>query len=171
MRKYNRTTIAAGLLGLLMVLAGCIQQESHSELFRKIVQPEKGGVVRGVDLGITLEKARQVEGSDPKHDDKWGFVYELKLGEEGRYFVEYITKNPEKRIVGGIIVNIFLTDEGVTTELNKEMEEWLRGRYGVAEGTLGDQTWQDEEAGIFATLRILDDKKSISLNFTPLQGF
>ncbi|MEM0998511.1 MAG: hypothetical protein AAGN35_15740 [Bacteroidota bacterium] len=159
----------AALLGALVV--GCIQPAQHSALFTRIVQEEKGGVIRGIELGIPLTEAKAIEGTNPKHDDKWGYVYELNLEEEGRFFVEYITKNPEQRIVGGIIVNIFLNDEGVTTELNKEMEAWLRGRYGVAEGNLGDQTWQNEEAGIFATLRILDDKKSISLNFTPLGGF
>lgn len=168
-RKYRWPSLLMVLL--MVVLTGCGQQESHSELFNRIVRPEAGGIIRGIDLGIDLDKAKQIEGIDPKHDDKWGYVYELNLGEEGRYFIEYITRNPEVRIVGGIVVNIFLSDEGVTAELNKEMEEWLRSRYGVAEGNLGDLQWQDEEAGVYATLRILDDKKSISLNFTPVQGF
>lgn len=161
------------LLVLASVLVwGCDGGETpQSELFKKLVKPEAGGTYRGVDLGMPLDSVRRIEGSTPRHDDKYGFVYEYNLGENRQHFLEYICKNPQNRVLSSIVSNVFLKDEGETTELYNELEVYLRGKYDVADGELGDLRWKDQASDLLVSLRILDDKKSLSLNFVPASGY
>lgn len=158
-------------LTLLFAATGCeVTQEAHSELFTKIFKDGEG-TFRGIDLGWKLMDVQNTEGRAPKHDDKWGYVYEFNLGEDRRFMLEYICKNDDKRLLRSIVANIFLRDEAEATELYNEMEAHLRSKYGVADGTFGLMKWNYEEENLYASLRMLDDKKSISLNFVPIGGF
>ncbi|HHG85809.1 MAG TPA: hypothetical protein ENJ82_13765 [Bacteroidetes bacterium] len=120
---------------------------------------------------MSLQEVKKIEGIAPKHDDKWGYVYELNLSEKGRFFLEYICKKSDNRIVSSIVINIFLKDEGITSELYSEMEAALRADYGLAEGSSTNLEWQESEQNLYITLRVLDDKKSISLNYVNIGGF
>lgn len=160
------------LIAGVSVLSGCQTDSSaHSDLFSRIVQPEKGGLLRGVELGMDLLDAKQLEGKEARHDDKWGYVYKLDLGKKRHTYVEYICKNPDQRIVSSIVLNIMLTEEEEASNLYNELEVWLRGRYGVGDGNLGRLKWKHEESNLYVTLRILDDKKSISMAMVPASGY
>jgi hypothetical protein len=166
----RRSISIVWLLSLTVVLAvSCKKEEERSEEFSKIFRQDKDGTFRGVDLGMPLEKVKAIEGNAPKHDDQWGFVYEYGLGGKKRYFLEYICKDPKVRNVNSIVLNVFLDEKTVATHLFTEMEMYLRQRYGVADGALGNLRWSNDEANLLIALRMLDDKKSISLNYVPLQ--
>ena len=157
------------LLACMLVFAACKREASHSEFFQKIFKEEAGGTFRGVDLGMDLLDAQKKEATAPKHDDQWGFVYEYGLGDKRRFFLEYICRDPKVRKVNAIVVNIFLEEKSESSDLFAEIETYLRNRYGVADGNLGNLKWQDDELNLLVALRMLDDKKSISLNYGSIQ--
>lgn len=157
-------------LGILLAM-GCKRESKHSELFEKIFKEDAGGTFRGVDLGMDLIQVREKEGSNPKHDDQWGYVYEYALGGKRKYFLEYICRDPETRKVNAIVVNIFLEEKADASDFFTEAEIHLRNLYGVADGNLGNLRWHQEEINLMVALRMLDDKKSISLNYGGLQAF
>ena len=152
----------------LLCCAGCVRQAAHSELYSLIFKQESG-ICRGVDIGTPLDKVKQLEGATPKYDDDWGLVYDYSLGGKNRIRIEYLRRNPKETGVNAIVLNVLLEEKSVATDLFAEMEDDLRGRYGVADGDLGNLTWRQEETNSMVSLRMLDDKKSISLNFGALQ--
>lgn len=168
-RREAARVIGGVLLTCMLLLAGCKQQASHSELFQKVFKVEAGGTFRGVDLGMDLMDAQKKEATAPKHDDHWGFVYEYSLGDKQRFFLEYLCRDPKVRKVSAIVVNIFLEEKSEASDLFTEIESYLRNRYGVADGNLGNLNWQDDELNLLVALRMLDDKKSISLNYGSIQ--
>jgi hypothetical protein len=153
-----------------MLMGGCKREDKHSELFAKIFKPEAGGTFRGVDLGMDLEAAKTKEATPPKFDDQWGYVYEYALGGKRRFFLEYISREVPAKKITAIVVNIFLEEKAEASDLFAEMESYLRNLYGVADGTLGNLRWSDDEKNLMIALRMLDDKKSISLNYGALQA-
>ena len=158
------------LCGLMIMAGACRKEEAHSELFKQLFKEEAGGTFRGVDLGMDLTAARDKEGRPAKHDDQWGYVYENSLGEKNHYFLEYICRDPKLRKINAIVLNVVLEEKSLASELFSEMESHLRSRYGVADGSLGHLNWRNEEANLMVSLRMLDNKKSISLNFGALQA-
>jgi phenylpyruvate tautomerase PptA (4-oxalocrotonate tautomerase family) len=169
MRIYIHTMLLGlSLMTMLFVMAGCKKQAAHSEAFTQIFKDETAGTLRGVDLGNALEEAKEKEGSAPKHDDQWGYVYEYSLGEKNRYFVEYICRDPQARKVNAMVVNVLLDDKATVTVLFSEIEDHLRNRYGVADGSVSNLKWRHEESNLIVSLRMLDDKKSISLSYGAL---
>jgi len=157
---------------LLMQACGSPRLE-RSELFTKLFGDESG-TFRGVELGQPLQKVQSQEKGSPRNTDRFGYVYRLDLGGERYAMLEYMSKDSksqENRIVNAIVVNVFLSDEGETSDLYKETEEFLRSQYGVGDGSFGEFNWNAEEKGIRVTLRLLDNKKSFSLNFVPADGF
>jgi hypothetical protein len=143
----------------------------HSDMYKKILRPELGKTFRGVDLYMEMDSVRKIELTPPKHDDKYGLIFEYKLAEGRKYYIEYLCKSPQQRAVNSMVANIFLKDEGETNELYHELETNLRERYGAPEGNLGELRWRDDNAQLLALLRILDDRKSLSLNYVPARGF
>lgn len=157
------------MMAILLVVAACKKQAAHSEQFVQIFKEQAGGTFRGVDLGMELKQVLEKEGLAPKHDDQWGYVYEFNLGGKNRYFVEYICRSRDSRKVDAIVVNVLLEEKSVASDLSSEIETHLRNKYGVADGNLGNLVWRNEESNLMISLRMLDDKKSISLNFGALQ--
>ncbi len=156
---------------VLILLQACgAPKAERSELFTKLYGNEKGDF-RGVSLGDLLQSVKEVEPGSPKTTDRFGYVYKINLGEEKYAMLEYMSKEAETRIVNAIVVNVFLKDEGETSEIYRESEEFLRGRHGVPEGNFGSYRWSDGEKEMEISLRLLDDKKSFSLNFAPKAGF
>lgn len=156
----------------LLIFTACSPEKAnHSELFKQVVKPEAGGLFRGVDLGMKLDTVKQIEGANPRHDDRYGYVYEFDLGNGQEFFLEYISKNQQLRVVNSIVGNVFLKDEGEASQIYKELEAYWRASYGVAEGEMGELHWKHAEAGLYLSLRILEDKQSISFNFVPSSGF
>lgn len=155
-----------------LILIGCKREQAHSPLFEEIFGPENSGTFRGVSIGDELESVKQKERSSPKHDDQWGYVYEYRLEGKNRYFLEYITKTKDgkARKVDSIVLNVLLEEKGEASNLFTEMEQHLRKVHGVAEGGLGNLKWNDDEHNLNVSLRMLDDKRSISLNFVPMQA-
>jgi hypothetical protein len=161
------------VLGVVIVLLchACKRQSTHSELFQKIFKEEAGGTFRGVDIGTDLATVKEKEGTAPKYDDQWGYVYEYSLGGKSKFFLEYISReNPAKKVTA-IVANIFLEEKAQASDLFSEIETYLRNHYGVADGTLGNLRWSDDEINLMVALRMLDDKKSISLNYGAIQAF
>ncbi len=152
----------------LIQLSSCRRQTSHSELFDEIVTDAKSGVFHGVELGEPLENVLKKEKRPPKHDDQWGYLFEYSLGEKKKYFLEYVCKNPKVRKVNAIVLNVYLEEKGEAAKLFTEFEMHLRQLYGAADGSLGKLTWDQEEANLTVALRMLDDKKSFSLNYVPI---
>lgn len=164
-RREAARILVGALVAWVLIFSGCKRDASHSEFYQKIFKEEAGGTFRGVDLGMDLMDAQKKEATAPKHDDQWGFVYEYGLGEKRRFFLEYICRDPKARKVNAIVVNIFLEEKSEASDLFTEIETALRNRYGVADGNLGNLKWQDDELNLLVALRMLDDKKSISLNY------
>lgn len=166
MRKFVHLDWKA--LALFLVLCqGCASPSlERSELFSKLFGDESA-TFRGVELGEPLDEVKTKEEGAPRNSDRYGYVYRLDLGAERYAMLEYMSKAQENRIVNAIVVNVFLTDEGETSDLYKESEEFLRSKYGVGDGSFGEFNWDAEEKGIQVTLRLLDNKKSFSLNFVP----
>jgi hypothetical protein len=158
-------------LPLALTLSSCQQSEPHSAHYKAIFRPELGKVFRGVDMYMDLEAVRKIEPAAPQHDDKYGFIFQYRLDDTRKYYIEYICKNPQQRTVNSMVANIFMKDEGETTDLYQEIETDLRVRYGPPEGRLGDLRWRDDASDLVALLRILDDRKSLSVNFVPASGF
>jgi hypothetical protein len=156
---------------LILLGWSCKRESKHSELFEKILKESAGGTFRGIDLGMGLAAAKEKEGIEPKHDDQWGYVFEYGLGGKKKYFVEYVCRDPEAKKVNSIVVNVFLEEKAEASDLFSEMESYLRNRYGVADGNLGNLRWVDEEINLIVALRMLDDKKTISLNYGAIQSF
>ena len=73
--------------------------------------------------------------------------------------------------MSSIVSNILLEEKSAAADLFTEIEMHLRNRYGVADGTLGNLRWIDEEINLLVALRMLDDKKSISLSYGAIQSF
>jgi hypothetical protein len=160
------------VLGLLLLVSACQQREPHSAHFKAIFRPELGKTFRGVDMLMSLDEVRKIEQpGTPQHDDKYGFIYRYNIDDVRKYYIEYLCKNPQQRTVNSIVANIFLQDEGETTELYQEIEADLRERFGAPEGKYGDLRWRDDASDLLALLRILDDRKSLSVNFVPASGF
>lgn len=159
------------LLLAMMLVAGCKRTPEHSVLFNEIFGEEQEATFRGIRLGDDLESVKGKERTGPKHDDQWGYVYEYRLEGKNRYFLEYITKNKDgkARKVDSIVLNVLLEEKGEASKLFTEMEQHLRKVHGVAEGGLGNLKWEDDEQNLNVALRMLDDKRSISLNYVPLQ--
>lgn len=156
------------LLLLVLLMGACKKQAPHSEMFTQIFK-QGSGTFRGIDLGMDLADVKLKEGIPPKHDDEWGYVFESNLGGKNRYFLEYLCLDPKVRKVNAIVLNILLEEKAMAAELFAEMESDLRSKYGAADGNLGNLKWTQEEGNLLVTLRMLDDKKSISLNFGALQ--
>jgi hypothetical protein len=168
MRALLRNQTGLWLVVLLLLVAGCRQAAAHSEAFQAIFKPDAGKTFRGVDLGMPLASVKALEDTVPKHDDQWGYVYQYGLGGKSRFFLEYVCRVPEQRVVNSIVVNVFLEEKADASDLFAEVERHLRDQYGVADGSLGHLTWRKEEANLMVALRMLDDKKSISLNYGAL---
>lgn len=160
------------LLGIMLFfLESCGPPKAErSELFTKLYGDESGDF-RGVNLGEPLEKVKEAETGSPKTTDRFGYVYKINLGEEKYAMLEYMSREGENRIVNAIVANVFLNDEGETSDIYRESEEFLRGRHGVPDGNFGSYRWSDGEKEMEISLRLLDDKKSFSLNFAPRAGF
>lgn len=167
MRKRSQWII--GLILILFQACGTPKAE-RSELFSKLYADESGDF-RGLTLGDPIQDVKKTEPGAPKTFDRFGYVYKLNLGEEKYAMLEYMSREGENRILNAIVANIFLNDEGETSDIYRESEEFLRGRHGVPDGTFGSYRWDDEDKGMYISLRLLDDKKSFSLNFAPAQGF
>jgi hypothetical protein len=158
-------------LSLSLALFSCQRRAPHSAHYNAIFRPELGKTFRGVDMYMDLEDVRKIEPAAPQHDDKYGFIFQYRLDDTRKYYIEYICKNPQQRTVNSMVANIFLKDEGETTDLYQEVEDDLRLRFGPPEGKLGDLRWRDDASGLLALLRILDDRKSLSVNYVPASGF
>ncbi len=158
-----------GFLIVLLVVAGCKKQADHSDMFDQIFKHESTGTFRGIDLGMDLKEVLAHEGVTPKHDDQWGYVYEYGLGGKNRYFLEYVCRDPKQRKVNSIVLNVLLEEKAAASKLSSEIEDQLRHQYGVADGNLGNLVWRHEESNLLVSLRMLDDKKSISLSYGSLQ--
>jgi hypothetical protein len=170
----HQTAIYRILLGLtliVLVFAACKREPKRSEYFEKVFKEKAGATFRGVDLGMPLNEIRKIEASSPKHDDQWGQVFEYGLGGKNKYFVEYLVRDPTAKTVSSIVSNILLEEKSAAADLFAEIEMHLRNRYGVADGTLGNLRWIDEEINLLVALRMLDDKKSISLSYGAIQSF
>ena len=152
----------------ILQLAGCKRDAKHSELFEEIFSSEKKGVFHGVALGEKIENVLEKEKAKPKHNDQWGYMFEYGLGGKKKYFLEYVSKDPKARKVNAIVLNVYLEEKGEAAKLFTEFEMEMRQKYGVADGSLGNLEWNNEEANLTVALRMLDDKKSFSLNFVPL---
>jgi hypothetical protein len=157
------------MVAAAMLWSGCRKTPARSELFSQIFKLEAGGTLRGVDIGMKLSQAKEKEGVASKHDDQWGYVYEYGLGGKDRYFLEYISKDTAALVVNAIVLNVFLEEKAKASDLFSEIEEHLRTQYGVADGSLGNFKWRHEESNLMVALRMLDDKKSISLSYGALQ--
>ena len=160
------------ILSALVLFVACSPPKpERSELFGKLFGDESGDF-RGIELGDPLTEVKETEPGTPKTLDRFGYVYQLNLGEERYAMLEYMSKDQvETRIVNAIVINVFLKDEGEASDIYKESEAFLRGQHGVPEGTFGSYEWQNEDKEIVITLRLLDDKKSFSLNFAPAKGY
>lgn len=152
----------------LLQLSSCRRETQHSELFDEIFTDSDSGVFHGVELGEPLENVLKKEKTAPKHDDQWGYLFEYSLGGNKKYFLEYVCKDPKVRKVNAIVLNVYLEEKGEAANLFTEFEMHFRKLYGVADGSLGKLTWDKEEANLTVALRMLDDKKSFSLNFVPI---
>ncbi|HEX2900032.1 MAG TPA: hypothetical protein VHS96_09965 [Bacteroidia bacterium] len=160
-----------GIALVMLLFAACKRDQQRSEFFGKIFKEGAGGTFRGVDIGMDLSEVQKREGTLPKHDDQWGQVYEYGLGGKSKYFLEYICRDPKSKTINSIVLNAFLEEKAEASDLFTEMEMYLRNRYGVADGTLGNLRWLDEEINLMVALRMLDDKKTISLSYGALQSF
>lgn len=158
------------ILLLLLGLTSCQPAKTYSPLFGEIFL-DQSGTFRGIDPGQPLDDARKKEPQKPYSDDAYGLVYKLNVGQGKTCFVEYMSKEGKPRLVNAIVTNVILGDEGETSNLYSEMEFFLRERHGVPQGSLGDYRWEDQERNLNVMLRLLDDKKGLSLNFVPLSGF
>ena len=160
------------LLGvcILVGLSCAPPKPERSELFTKLFADETGDF-RGIELGDPLSRVEEAEPGAYRNFDRFGYVYKLNLGEERYAMLEYMSRDGDQRIVNAIVLNTFLKDEGETSEIYRESEEFLRGRLWFPEGTFGCYRCNDEANGMVISLRLLDDKKSFSLNFAPVQGF
>ena len=156
------------ILLVLLLVAACKKQASHSEMFVQIFK-ERGGTLRGVNLGMDLADVKRIEGVPPKHDDDWGYVFESNLGGKNRFFLEYLCLDPKVRKVDAIVLNVLLVEKAMAADLFAEMERDLRSKDGAADGNHGNLKWSHEVSNLLVTLRMLDDKKSISLNFGALK--
>jgi hypothetical protein len=170
MRRLPSSRILFLLCLLVLASVGCKKQAAHSEMFVQIFKQDAIGTFRGIGIGTELAVVKQKEITAPKHDDQWGYVYEYSLGGKNRYVIEYLCRDPQKRSVNAIVLNVLLEDKAATTDLFAEMESDLRSKYGVADGNLGNLKWRQEETNLMVSLRMLDDKKSISLNYGALQA-
>ena len=170
-RKPAFAKIWIGIVLMLVVFAGCKHEQKRSEIFDQVFKESAGGTFRGVDLGMPLETVRQKEGTEPKHDDQWGYVFEYSIGGKNKYFIEYLCKDPKAKLVNSIVVNVFLEEKSEASEFFSNSESHLRNRYGVADGNLGNLRWLDEEINLVVALRMLDDKKTISLSYGAIQSF
>ncbi len=169
-------TLKALLLmaGFALLFQGCADPKpERSELFTKLFGDESGDF-RGIEVGSPLENVKETEPGSPKTSDRFGYVYQINLGQDKYAMVEYMSKDqPDptaKRIVNAIVVNVFLKDEGETSDIYRESEAFIRGRHEVPEGNFGDYEWVNEDEELVISLRLLDDKKSFSLNFAPIKG-
>lgn len=170
-RKPAYGKILIGFVLLLSLFSACKREQKRSEVFEKVFKEASGGTFRGVDLGMDLKTIRKQEGAEPKHDDQWGHVYEYALSGKRKYFVEYLCLDPTVKKVNSIVVNVFLEEKSEASDFFAESEAYLRNRYGVADGTLGNLRWLDEEINLITSLRMLDDKKTISMSYGAIEAF
>lgn len=171
MQKFNRQYLrflSYIFVAILVFYSGCKKEVKRSTLFTQIFTSEEG-IFHGVNLGQKIESVLEKEETKPKHDDQWGYMFEYSLGGKKKYFLEYVCKNPKMRTVDAIVLNVYLEEKGEASKLFTEVEMYLRKKYGVADGSLGNLEWNNEEMNLTAALRMLDDKKSFSLNYVPMQ--
>ncbi len=87
MRKTLATTI---VLGFLLFASGCVYQASLSQ--GNLLKQED---IDQVEVGMTRNQVRFLLGTpmidDPFHDDRWDYVYFLRIGKEKATFKRWVS--------------------------------------------------------------------------------
>jgi len=87
MRKTLATTIA---LGFLLFAGGCVYQASLSQ--GNLLKQED---IDQVEVGMTRNQVRFLLGTpmidDPFHDNRWDYVYFLRIGKEKATFKRWVS--------------------------------------------------------------------------------
>lgn len=87
MRKTLATTI---VLGFLLFAGGCVYQASLSQ--GNLLKQED---IDQVEVGMTRNQVRFLLGTpmidDPFHDDRWDYVYFLRIGNEKATFKRWVS--------------------------------------------------------------------------------
>jgi outer membrane protein assembly factor BamE len=103
MRKIAATTL---FLGIMLLASGCVYQAALSQ--GNLLKQED---IDQVEVGMTRNQVRFLLGTpmidDPFHEDRWDYIYFLRIGKEKATFKRWIS--------------VFFDDQTVT-EILKEQE-------------------------------------------------
>lgn len=164
-------TLWVGIICCCLWLA-CQRPQTHSAVFNRIFQPEKGGVFRGVALGEDIGRVKRIETAHPRHEDRLGLSYRYTIADT-EVRVEYYADNlqtaqPSNRLTS-IVVHILPRNAAAGAKMYTEILQYLRQEYGTeSPSNYGGVLWQASERGVMTTLRHTESYQDIALNFVVL---
>ena len=98
MRKITVITL---FLGIMLLGSGCVYQAALSQ--GNLLKQED---IDQVEIGMTRNQVRFLLGTpmidDPFHDDRWDYVYYLKIGRNDATFTRWVSITFEEDLVSEI---------------------------------------------------------------------
>jgi len=108
MRKILATTL---FLGIALLASGCVYQAALSQ--GNLLKQED---IDQVEVGMTRNQVRFLLGTpmidDPFHEDRWDYVYFLRIGKEKATFTRWISI-----LFDGQTVTEILTEQALSPDL------------------------------------------------------
>ncbi len=113
-----------------------------SASLQKILKPEKGGLLRGVRLGDSVERVTHLETAPLAEDSTAykGYTESLTEGVESE-FADILYRTDTQARVRGIQVDIFLNQPTEVATLLTELRRYFTQRYGPAQNAARRSTW------------------------------
>ncbi|MCY7351546.1 MAG: hypothetical protein LH606_12920 [Cytophagaceae bacterium] len=109
---------------------------------QKILQPERGGLLRGVNLGDSVGRVMRLETAPLTEDSATykGFNEVLTEGIDGEFADVLYRTDAQGRVVS-IHVDVFLNQRAGVDKLLAELQRYFGQRYGTPQGTPQRNVW------------------------------
>lgn len=113
-----------------------------SVTLQKILQPERGGLLRGVNLGDAIGRVTSLETAPLAEDSTTykGFTERLTEGIDDEFADVLYRTDAQGRVVT-IHVDVFLNEQAKVDTLLAELRRYFIQRYGAPQGMAKQITW------------------------------
>lgn len=137
--------------------------EADTFTFRQVILGQQMSTVKGLESPFKVQ-----------HEDEFGLGYEIFLDEQSVLLLDYYSSRSQAaddRLVS-IVADLILQDEVETARVYGELESYLNERYGLSDGSYGQQIWTGFTSftnNMEVRLVLNENKRQIGLNFIDLQ--
>jgi|GEM_PF-6396549 len=160
---------------LLLIIYACGSDTSdlsrHGELFEEVVKTDKG-LLRGIELGMSVEQVKEKEAVPPSEEDSNYIYYDLYLGNDTTSSLT-LAYTFDTAGLATMEAEVYFSSDEHKVQLMDAFEKYLSEKYGDGAKEKGYITWKGRSGAKNIAISLGDESESagthlLSLSIYPL---